>query len=140
MAEGTEKLLLQVATPNGQALDIEVEWAQVPGSEGELGILPGHLPLLASLRPGVLRYSEKGTERVAAVDIGFAEAGPGKVALLTETFLPPERIDTAEVKAELEEAEKKLGGYEEICEGPEYEEIQRDVAWAQARIDAAEQA
>jgi F-type H+-transporting ATPase subunit epsilon len=139
VADSPESLRLQVATPTGRALDIEVEWVQVPGAEGEFGILPGHLPLLASLKPGVLRYCQRGTERVAAVDVGFAEAGPARVSLLTETYAPPERVEMAAAKSELDEAEKRLAEYAEICEGPEYEEIQREVAWARARIEAAEQ-
>ena len=67
-------LALSVATPIGMQLDIEVETVSVPGAAGELGVLPGHLPLLAALKPGVLRYRKQGQAAIAAVGAGFVEA------------------------------------------------------------------
>lgn len=138
MAEESQRILLEIATPDGKALITEVDSVQVPGAEGEFGILVGHLPLLSALKPGLLRYVDKGKTRVAAVDIGYVEAGPGKVSVLTEGYVQPERIDADEVKLELAEAEKRIKEFSGIHEGAEYTDITRSLLWARARLESLE--
>lgn len=130
-----EILSLEVATPIGLALSIECESIAAPSVKGEFGVLPGHLPLLAALRAGVIKYRVDGDERAAAVGPGFVEAGPQKVLLLTDSFAVPEDVDVDEVTAELEEAEKRLDELETEYAGTAYEEIERDLQWAQARLE-----
>ncbi len=137
MSEGSQQILLEIATPLGKMLEIEVDTVQVPGAQGEFGILPGHLPLLSALKPGILRYYRGGTVTQAAIDVGYAEAGPGKVSVLTEGYATPERIDVEAVTGELLEAEKKQAEFEEVLEGPAYDQVLRAQRWAQARLEAA---
>ena len=128
-------LSLEVATPIGLALSIACESIAAPSVNGEFGVLPGHLPLLAALRAGVIKYRVDGHERAAAVGPGFVEAGPQKVLLLTDSFALPEDVDVDEVTAELEEAEQRLSELETEYAGTAYEEIERDVQWAEARLE-----
>jgi F-type H+-transporting ATPase subunit epsilon len=137
MAEGSQQIHLEIATPRGKMLQVEVDSVQVPGAQGEFGILPGHLPLLSALKPGVLRYYKEGKMRQAAVDVGYAEAGPGKVSVLTEGYETPERVDVAAVTLELAEAEKRQAEFTELLEGPAYDQVLRAQRWAQARLEAA---
>ena len=130
-----ELLTLEVATPLGLKLSTEAEAVEVPSVSGEFGVLPGHVPVLTSLRCGVLRYEVGGKEQVAAVGPGFAEADATRVRLLTDLFALPEQIDEAATKKELDEATKELAGFGQLHEGREYDELQRSVDWAQARLN-----
>ena len=137
MSEGSQQILLEIATPLGKMLEIEVDAVQVPGAQGEFGILPGHLPLLSAVKPGVLRYYRGGTMTQAAVDVGYAEAGPSKVSVLTEGYVTPDSVDPAAVGRELAEAEKKQAEFEEVLEGPAYDQVLRAQNWARARLELA---
>lgn len=136
MASSNELLTLEVATPLGLVLRTEAESVAAPSVEGEFGVFAGHLPLLAALRPGVLKYRVAGKDHVAAVGAGFVEAGPEKVLLLCDVFALPRDIDTAAVQGELSDAEKELSGYGERYEGTRYEELQRHIDWCNARLQA----
>jgi F-type H+-transporting ATPase subunit epsilon len=136
VSQGSQRILLEISTPLGKALEVEVDSVQVPGSEGEFGVLPGHLPLLSALKPGVLRYYKDGNVRAAAIDAGYAEAGPGRVSVLTEGYAPPERVDVEAVTLELAEAEKRQAEFAELHEGPAYDQLLRALRWAEARLEA----
>jgi len=127
-------LTLEVATPKGLALSAEVDSVQAPSVHGEFGVLPGHLPLLAALRSGLLKYRRDGKDLVAAVGPGFAEAGPTKVTLLVDAFAASSDIDRAAAQADLEAAEKELKAGADATRA---EELRHSVEWATARIAAA---
>jgi F-type H+-transporting ATPase subunit epsilon len=133
-------LNLEVATPLGLALATKAESVQAPSVNGEFGVLPGHLPLLAAMKPGVLRYRAGGQLTVAAVSAGFVEAGSDKVLMLTDAFLAPKDIDESAARSDLERAQADLAGFGQEYEGREFEELQRRVDWAQARLDAKNEA
>jgi F-type H+-transporting ATPase subunit epsilon len=130
-------LKLEVATPDGLALSTDVEIVTAPSVEGEFGVLPGHLPLLAATRAGLLKYRVNGKDEVAAIGPGFVEALPEKVLLLTDAFLKPASIDRAKAEQELAAAERAIAEFKGLCEGGEYEELKRAVEWARARVDAS---
>lgn len=129
-------LKLQVATPDGLALLTEAEMVTAPSIEGEFGVLPGHLPLLAATRAGLLKYRAEGRELVAAVGAGFVEALPDGVLLLTDAFLKPEQVDLAVAERDLAEAEAQLQKLSGPIDGGAQAEAQRDLEWARARIEA----
>ena len=132
----TEHLQLDVVTPEGSALSVKVDSVQAPSVEGEFGVLPNHLPLLAALKCGLLVWDVEGKRNVAAIGPGFVEGGPDKVLLLTDLYATPEEIKPDDVRQELAKAEEALKGFGELYEGPEYTELRRDVDWAIARLDA----
>ncbi len=129
-------LKLEVATPDGLALQTDAEIVTAPSVEGEFGVLPDHLPLLAATKAGLLKYRTGGKDQVAAVGAGFCEAGPTSILLLTEVFLRPAQIDKAEAEKDLAEAEKGLAALQGPHEGGEHEELKRKLEWARARLDA----
>jgi len=135
VAGKSEQLHLEVATPLGLALGAVAESVSAPSVRGEFGVLPGHLPLLAALKSGVLRYRAAGKDHVAAVGPGFVEAGPEKVLVLTDKFTLPADVDLAATQGELAAAEKTLAAFPEEYAGPDYELLQLAIDWAQAKLD-----
>ena len=131
-----EQLQLDVVTPVGSVLSARVDSVQAPSVEGEFGVLPNHLPLLAALKSGLLVWEVGGERNIAAIGPGFVEGGPDKVLLLTDLFAMPDKINPDEVRQELAKAEEALKAFGELYEGPEYNELQRDVDWAHARLNA----
>src|SRR5687768_14111239 len=131
-------LTLEIATPRGLVLSTQCESIAAPSVEGEFGVFPGHLPLLAALRAGVVKYRVGGQDLLAAVGPGFVEAGPEKVLLLTDRFARPEDVDANKVRDQLAEAEARLAGLETEYEGHDYEEIERAIAWAHAQLAIVE--
>ena len=132
----SEHLQLDVVTPVGSVLSMQVDSVQAPSVEGEFGVLPNHLPLLAALKCGLLVWEVDGTRKVAAIGPGFVEGGPDKVLLLTDLYASPEDIKPDAVREELAKAEEALKQFDELYEGPDYNELQRNVDWAHARLDA----
>lgn len=132
----SEHLQLDVVTPTGSVLSMKVDSVQAPSVEGEFGVLPNHLPLLAALKSGLLVWEVDGKRKVAAIGPGFVEGGPDKVLLLTDHFQAPEDIKPEKVRNELAKAEEALKQFDELYEGPDYNELQRSIDWAHARLDA----
>ncbi|MCZ7679957.1 MAG: hypothetical protein M5U28_14820 [Sandaracinaceae bacterium] len=87
----TELLSLEIATPVGLALSTECESIAAPSVEGEFGVFAGHLPLLAALRAGVIKYRVDGKDLLAAVGPGFVEAGAAQGAALDRQLRAPGR-------------------------------------------------
>jgi len=134
MANLPTSLKLEVATPLGIALSIETDSVQVPGAEGEVGVLPGHVPLLAALKPGILTYKEEGQFLRAAIGGGYAEATADHVRVLSEFFLKPEQIDVAAAQRDLKAAETHLKETKAPITEIEYKDAVRALEWAQARL------
>ena len=137
MANLPTSLALEVATPLGNALQVQTDSVQMPSVEGEVGVLPGHVPLLAALKPGILTYKENGQFLRAAIGGGYAEATADHVRVITEYFLRPDQIDVAAAQRDLQAAEAHLKALKTTITDIEYEEAQRDCEWAQARLTLA---
>src|ERR1700722_9942372 len=103
-----EKIALEIVTPKGRALAASVDEVTAPSVEGEFGVLPGHLPLLAALRTGIVTYKEGGETKRCAVGAGFAEAGPDRLVILTDEYTVREDVDPVLVRKELSEVQQKL--------------------------------
>lgn len=135
MASEATQLALTVATPLGMQLDLAVESVQLPGQAGEFGILPNHIPLLAALKPGVVRYRKDGATKIAAIGTGFSEAGANHVRVITEFFARPEDIQIEAARADKATAEERLKTL--VLGDAEQIEAQGDLDWALARIEVA---
>jgi F-type H+-transporting ATPase subunit epsilon len=84
----------------------DVDQVDVPGAEGDFGVLPGHAPLVATLRPGILTmYREGGSLRVA-VNGGFAEVNPEGLTILAEVAVPVEDLNREDFAGYVKEAEE----------------------------------
>jgi F-type H+-transporting ATPase subunit epsilon len=130
-------LKLNLATPMGMELSLEVETVQVPLVTGEIGVLPGHVPLLGAVKPGVLRYRSNGQNAVAAIGGGFVEATATSVRVIAEFFARPQDIEVAKAQSDLETATQKLKELTVPLGDPEHVEAQRDLDWALARLEVA---
>ena len=133
-------LALEVATPLGMQVSTSTDSVQVPSQAGELGILPGHLPVLAALKPGILTYNAGGTKVRAAIGGGFAEADGSHVRVITEFFQKAEDVNLEKAQADLVAADARLKGLKGTIDDLEHFEARRDIDWATARIDLAKTA
>ena len=107
-------LQLEIVTPERLAYSDEVDSVQLPGIEGELGVLPHHAPLISTLGVGELRIRKGGTEESFAIAGGFLQVLPTKVVVLAETADMASEIDLERAQEARREAEKALeSGYHE---------------------------
>ena len=97
------QLSLEVVTPHRTVLIEDVDSVTLPGIEGELGILPEHIPLLTTLDTGLMSYTRSGNKQVIAVHWGYAQVEGNSVRVLAELAETAEEIDLQRAK----EAEKK---------------------------------
>ena len=114
----SEKIELEVVTPERRVLAEPVEMVTVPGLNGELGILPGHTPLISQLKTGVLTYVQDGKNSQLHVSGGFVEVRDDKVSVLAEVAERPEEIDVPSARSARERLEKQLSGWSGSEEEP----------------------
>ena len=101
-------LQLQFVTPERAIVHDDVDEVEIPGEEGYFGVLPGHEPLLATLRAGELWY-RKGTEKTYAfVAAGFVEVLPDRVAIMAQAAEKADEIDVQRAEAAKRRAEERL--------------------------------
>jgi F-type H+-transporting ATPase subunit epsilon len=103
---------IDVVTAEKLAYSDEVDIVIAPGSEGELGILPNHTPLMTMLKPGELLLRKGGEEIYMAVTGGFLEVRPDHVIVLADAAERAEDIDAARAEAARKRAEEKLSHIE----------------------------
>jgi ATP synthase, F1 epsilon subunit (delta in mitochondria) len=107
-------LQLEIVTPERLAYSDEVDSVQLPGSEGELGVLPHHAPLVSTLGVGELRIRKGGTEESFAIVGGFLQVRPDRVVVMAETADLASEIDLEKAQEARREAERALEtGYHE---------------------------
>jgi F-type H+-transporting ATPase subunit epsilon len=130
-----ELIELEVATPERQMVHEQVSEVQVPAKNGYLGVLPGHAPLLSELGTGFLSYSAGGRKRYLSVQGGFVEVLPDHVRVLANACERAEEIDVERARADLKRAEEEVGN---SSLGVDPAVALDALAWARARVDAAE--
>jgi F-type H+-transporting ATPase subunit epsilon len=108
MAELPTKISLTIVTRERKIIDVEVDEVILPALDGEIGVLPGHTPLLASLRIGQLRYRVGNTVTRMIISWGFAEVLPDRVIVLAERGFLPAEIDRAQAEQDRVLAEREL--------------------------------
>jgi F-type H+-transporting ATPase subunit epsilon len=111
-----DKLLFEIVTPERLAFSEEVEEVVVPGTLGELGILPGHVPFLSTLQTGVMMVRQDGREIYYAVSGGFIEVHEDHVILLAESAERADEIDVERALASKARAEALLKTTEDANE------------------------
>jgi len=99
---------LEIVTPEGAVLTDDVDMVIAPASEGYVGILPHHAPLLTTLGPGELRIKKGGVETSLAVFGGFMDVRPDRVVVLTEAAEHAEEIDESRAEAARARARETL--------------------------------
>jgi F-type H+-transporting ATPase subunit epsilon len=101
-------LHLEVVTPEKVLVSREVDTVVAPGTEGEFGILPGHIPFLSGILPGELRYEAEGKKEHMAVAEGFAEVSSDRVSVLVDAAEKATDIDIERAQSALERARERL--------------------------------
>ena len=106
-----EKIQLEVVTPERRVLAEPVDMVTVPGLGGELGILPGHTPLISQLQTGVLTYVQEGKTYQLHVSGGFVEVRDDNVSVLAVVAERPDEIDAARARLSRDQLEKQLSAW-----------------------------
>jgi F-type H+-transporting ATPase subunit epsilon len=104
---------VSVVTPDGPVYEADVEMVSAKAQSGELGILPGHIPMVAPLQIGAVRLKKGGRTELVAVSGGFLEVRPDQVTILAQAAEKAEDIDVERAKAAKERAERRLQSKEE---------------------------
>ena len=135
---------LSVTTPRGAIVDTDVDEITAPGLLGEFGVLPGHVPLMSALKPGVLTYRTHERSATLAVGEGFLQVAPvvgagnntDRVLVLVDRASTASAVDRSAAARDLAKLEAEItawkqdldGTYKALC-------VRRD--WLQAQLDAA---
>ena len=99
---------LRIITPDRVFYEGEVDMVEFNTTEGEIGVLPGHIPLTVIIKPGILNIYEAEGEKHAALHSGFVEILPECITILAEIVEWPEEIDENRAEAALRRAEERL--------------------------------
>ena len=106
---------LQIISPTRIFFDGDVDMVEMKTTEGEIGVLAGHIPLTAILEPGVIRIKQADGTKEAAMHDGFVEIRKDKVTILAESCEWPDEIDVERAKEAKERAERRImSGKKEI--------------------------
>jgi len=128
-----ETLRLEVVTPSRRVLESRASEVRIPGALGELGVLPGHTPLLTSLGTGEVTWFDGETTGCLVVQGGFAEVQPDAVTVLASVAEAVDEIDLEAARATLAEAQEKL----KTVDADDFDEVDSQLRLAEARISAA---
>jgi len=126
----------ELVSPAQLLVSEPVDMVVVPGSEGDIGVLPGHSPLIASLRPGVIEIYKAGSvEDRIFVGGGVAEVSPKRCTVLAEEATNMRDIDTVDAESRVSELKQKL----ETADEQDAKEIRRQLTIAERLVAASKQ-
>ena len=108
-----DKMQFDLVSPERRVASLEVMSVQIPGADGDMTAMPGHAPLITTLRPGILRVESTGGTQEYVVTGGFAEIGEN-LSVLAERALPREEMTQETFDAILEEARAALNTAKEV--------------------------
>lgn len=130
---------LDILTPLGpKRRNLEVSGVEIPGLNGELGVLPDHVPFVTPVVPGVVRFREGEASVRVAVGAGFLEIGAdGRVAILVERALEPDEIDVAAAREGLVRVNAELVAQQGSIDAAEHRKLVTQQGWLEAQIRAA---
>jgi F-type H+-transporting ATPase subunit epsilon len=127
---------VNLVTPRGVVAHTDTDSVQAPGELGEFEVLPGHVPLLTALRPGVLTLGTKTPTRYAVAS-GYLRVDPaGAVEILVEQAVAAKEIDVTATQNELKTAEGELARWGDRAQDGDYQNLVARAGWARARLDA----
>ena len=119
---------LQIITPDRLMCDESVKMVEMRTAEGEIGVLPGHIPVTVMMAPGVTHITKAdGSVRHIAIHDGFVEIQPDKVSIMAEIAEWPEEVDLDRAKAALSRARERITN-----PGPDTDIARARRAWARA--------
>lgn len=126
-------LTLEIVTPEAKVYSDTIDSVVIPTVEGEIGVLPGHLPLLTQIEHGELRVTKGAVSSLLAVSGGFAQIDGDKVRVLAEHAITEEKIDEHAVEAALKRAEEELKAAKDM-DPQQYEHLQSLVRYSGVQL------
>ena len=126
-------LTLEIVTPEAKVYSDTVDSVVVPTVEGEIGVLPGHIPLLTQVEHGELRVTKGAATSWLAVGGGFAQIDGDRVRVLAEHAITEEKIDEHAVEAALKRAEDELKAAKDM-DPQQYEHLQSLVRYSGVQL------
>ena len=102
------ELHLEFVSPESVLFSGDVDQVDLPGAEGDMGILAGHAPLVTTLRPGIVTIFRGGAREAVVVTGGFAEVGPAGLTVLADRAVAREDFDTTTLANEIKDAEEDV--------------------------------
>ena len=127
-------LTLEIVTPEARVYSDTIDTVVIPTVEGEVGILPGHIPLLTQVEDGELRVTKGGVTQFLAVSGGFAEVESDTVRVLAEHAISEEKIDEKAVEAALKRAQDQLADAKHL-DPQQYERLQSLVRYSGIQLE-----
>ncbi|HWA21229.1 MAG TPA: F0F1 ATP synthase subunit epsilon [Caulobacterales bacterium] len=105
-----EKLHFSLVAPERELVNEDVDQVDVPGAEGEFGVLPHHAPVMAIVKPGALRVYSNGAIRKIFVNGGFADVTPAGLTVLAEDAVDLADVDVAKLDQDIQNAREDVSG------------------------------
>ena len=130
-----DTLKLEIVTPESKIYSEDVEMVTLPGSEGEAGIYPNHVPLMTQVQAGEIIVKRGGNEEIVAIGEGFAEVTGDHVAILTDNAANSDDIDEATAEEARTKAEQRLAESGDISE-EEARALNQAILYSEAQIKA----
>lgn len=126
-------LTLEIVTPEAKVYSDTIDSVVIPTVEGEIGVLPGHIPLVTQVEHGELRVSKGSATQMLAVSGGFAQIDGDTVRVLAEHAITEEKIDENAVEAALKRAEEELKAAKNI-DPQQYEHLQSLIRYSGVQL------
>lgn len=127
---------VNLVTPRGVVAHTDTDSVQAPGELGEFELLPGHVPMLTALRPGVLTIGTKSRSRYAVAS-GYLRVDPaGSVEILVEQAVAAKDVNADAARSDLKDAEAALARLGDQGHDGDYQTLVSKAGWARARLDA----
>jgi len=120
-------LTLSVVAPDKSVVETEASSVVAPGTEGYFGVQPGHVPMVAALKPGLIEYMKDNQRHYVYIGGGFAQVSPTLVTVLADEAEAAHDIDVAKAEAILETARKALNGDGDMSSEQATEELERAI-------------
>ncbi len=127
-------LTLEIVTPEARVYSDTVDSVVIPTVEGEIGVLPGHIPLLTQVADGELRVTKGATTLYLVIGGGFAEIDADKVAVLAERAISEDQIDEKSVEEAMRRAEQAIRDAKDM-DPNEFEHLHNMVRFAGVQLD-----
>ena len=127
MSDEKKEYQLRIVTPERVFYEGLVEMVEFNTTEGQIGVLPGHIPMTVIVAPGILKITEEEGTKEAALHAGFAEILPDRITILAEIIEWPDEIDENRAEAALQRARERL----------ENRDTQTDLARAETALQRA---
>lgn len=129
------QIALEIVTPDGVKLSSSVDELTAPSVQGEFGVLPGHIPLLAALKTGIVSFRTGGEVTRVGVGSGFVEVLDDKALVLTDRFITKPEVDPVRARLELKEADDALESFTGDVKSAEYAALIRKELWAATQLE-----